>query len=533
MEFRKFRRTLRLRAPVSHVSHTRPPKPLWIPAVLCESQDEVLGSHEFVKLSSSTAVVPDGEENRLHPFWRCFLCAATQGNQGSASDSILEFPMSYLAAIDQLSALAPELASHPGQPRRKFSLEEVRTLLADLGDPHRRFPSVLIAGTNGKGSTAATLASILTASGLRTGLYTSPHLARPNERIRVNDTEISDDDFARIYFRVDDAARQLLAAGRLPQSPSFFEVLTSQAFLYFAEQQVDIAVLEVGMGGRLDATNVVEPLVSVVTDISLDHTEWLGSTIAAIAREKAGILRAGGIMVTLPQHPDANQVLGEVATELNTRGVSAVPYLPAAIGAAGPYEVQVFGAPIQVESPLAGAHQHRNIALAIAAAVELSSFGFPVKPETIASGIRLTRWPGRLERVTARGVEWILDVAHNPAGAWALRSGLRAILEVRKPRTLVFSCLRDKPIAELAQILFPVFDHVILAPIHSSRAAAQADLLSAAQATGTEATVADSVSEALDLAAELTDGGVAVISGSVYLVGEARTLLLASGGAQP
>ncbi len=441
--------------------------------------------------------------------------------------------MSYSAAIEHLSALAPELASHPGQPRRKFSLDEVRTLLADLGDPHRRFPSVLIAGTNGKGSTAATLASILSASGLRTGLYTSPHLARPNERIRVNDTEISDDDFARLYFRVDDAARQLLAAGRLPQSPSFFEVLTAEAFLYFAEQQVDIAVLEVGMGGRLDATNVVEPLVSVITDISLDHTEWLGSTIAAIAREKAGILRADGIMITLPQHPDANHVLGEVAAELNTRGVSAVPYLPAAIGAAVPYEVEVFGAPIQVESPLAGAHQHRNVALAIAAAVELSiRFGFPVRPETIASGIHLTRWPGRLERVTARGVEWILDVAHNPAGAWALRSGLRAILEVRKPRTLVFSCLRDKPIAELAQILFPVFDHVILAPIHSVRAAAQADLLSAAQATGTAATVADSVSEALNLAAELTDGGVAVISGSVYLVGEARTLLIASGGAQ-
>lgn len=442
--------------------------------------------------------------------------------------------MSYSAAIDHLSALAPELASRPGHPRRKFSLDEVRTLLAALGDPHRTFPSVLIAGTNGKGSTAATLASILSASGLSTGLYTSPHLTRPNERIRVARAEISDDDFARLYFRVDDAARQLLLAGKLPQSPSYFEVLTAQAFVYFAERHIDIAVLEVGMGGRLDATNVVDPLISVITDISLDHTEWLGSTISAIAREKAGILRRDGIMVTLPQHPDANRVLGEVAVELNTRGVSAFPYMPPSLSVAGPYEIEVLGFPIEVDSPLAGAHQHRNIALAVAAAAELAArHGFPITPDSIAKGIHLTCWPGRLERVTARGVEWILDVAHNPAGAWALRSSLRAILELRKPRTLVFSCLRDKPVAELAQILFPLFDQVILAPIHTSRAAATADLLAAAQATGTEPIIAASVTEALDQAATRTNGGIAVISGSVYLVGEARTLLLESGGAQP
>jgi dihydrofolate synthase/folylpolyglutamate synthase len=442
--------------------------------------------------------------------------------------------MSYSTAIDRLSALAPELVAHPGHPRRKFSLDEVRTLLGALGDPHRRFPSVLIAGTNGKGSTAATLASILNASGLRTGLYTSPHLARPNERIRVERAEISDDDFARTYFRVDDAARQLLLAGKLPQSPSYFEVLTAQAFLHFAERQIDIAVLEVGMGGRLDATNVVEPLVSVITDISLDHTEWLGSTISAIAREKAGILRPDGVMVTLPQHPEANRVLGDVALELNVRGVSAVPFMPPSLAVAGSYEIEVLGFPVEVDSPLSGAHQHRNIALAVATAVELAArHGFPITPDSIAKGIHLTRWPGRLERVTARGVEWILDVAHNPAGAWALRSSLRGILERRKPRTLVFSCLRDKPIAELAQILFPLFDHVILAPIHTSRAAATADLLAAAQATGTEATLAASVAEALEEAVIRTGGGIAVISGSVYLVGEARTLLIESGGAQP
>src|SRR5580693_4412447 len=236
--------------------------------------------------------------------------------------------MSYAAAIEQLNSLTPELYAKAGQPRRKFSLDEVRILLAALGNPERRFPAVLIAGTNGKGSTAATLASILTEAGLRTGLYTSPHLERPNERIRVSRTEIADLDFARIFFLVSNTAEQLVNSGRLPQMPSFFEMLTALAFLYFAESEVEIAVLEVGMGGRLDATNVVEPLLSIMTDISLDHMEWLGPTIAAIAREKAGILRQSGTMITLPQHPEANEVLGLVATELNVRGVSAVPYMP-------------------------------------------------------------------------------------------------------------------------------------------------------------------------------------------------------------
>ena len=436
--------------------------------------------------------------------------------------------MSYAAAIEQLNAMVPELYTGSGQPRRKFSLEEIRLLLAALGDPHRRFPAVLIAGTNGKGSTASTLASILTASGLRTGLYTSPHLARVNERIRLDYVEIGDDAFASLYFRVHDAAQQLVLDGTLPQLPSFFEILTAQALLYFAETGVDIAVLEVGMGGRLDATNIVDPLLSVITDISLDHTEWLGSTIGAITREKAGILRRNGTLITLPQHPEANQALGEVAAELNVRGVSAVPYMPSVdTGASGSYRIEVLGAEIEVDSPLTGAHQHRNLALAVAAAAELATtHGFPVTPASIADGIHQTRWPGRLEHIRKDGVEWILDVAHNPAGAWALRAGLSALAD-EGPRTLIFSCLRDKPVAEMAQILFPIFDQVILAPIHSARAAAIPDLLAAAQATGTPAVAVDSTEKAMQVAVSKQDNGVVVISGSVYLVGEARSLLLA------
>ncbi|HTX75639.1 MAG TPA: folylpolyglutamate synthase/dihydrofolate synthase family protein [Terracidiphilus sp.] len=438
--------------------------------------------------------------------------------------------MSYAAAIDALNALAPELFTQPGRPRRKFSLSEIGALLEALGNPHQRFPSVLIAGTNGKGSTAATLASILVTSGLRTGLYTSPHLERPNERIRVNGIEIGDEDFARRYFTVHDIAERLIASGKLTQFPSFFETLTAMAFLHFAEARVDIAVLEVGMGGRLDATNIVDPLLSVITDISLDHTEWLGPTVSAIAREKAGILRRDGTLITLPQHPEANQAIGEVAADLNVRGVSATGYMPPANASPdAPYPVDVLGATVQIDSPLHGAHQHRNIALAIAAAAELAQqHALPISPQSIEAGIHATHWPGRLERIRIGDSQWVLDVAHNPAGAWALRAGLRPIFDAAPahPRTLVFACLRDKPLRELAQILFPLFDRVVFAPIHSPRAATMESLLAAAESTVTPARAANSVAAALLLACPRAEDGLVVVSGSVYLVGEARGILL-------
>ena len=441
--------------------------------------------------------------------------------------------MSYSAAVDQLNAMAPELYTRPGQQRRKFSLDEVRTLLAALGDPHLSFRSVLIAGTNGKGSTAATLASILTTSGARTGLYTSPHLERVNERIRINYSEISDDTFARLYFRVHDAAQQLVQQGRLPQHPSFFEILTAMAFLYFAEEKVDLAVLEVGMGGRLDATNVVDPLLSIITDISLDHTEWLGATLAAIAREKAGILRLGGTLIRFPQLNAAEDELAEIIEELGVRKVCALDYLPSLVAGSAGYEyiVELNGAKIKINTPLAGGHQKRNIALAIAAAVELAcEHGFHITPYQIGQGIRQTVWPGRLERIERDGIVWILDVAHNPAGAWAVRYALSDVLGGREARTLVFSCLRDKPIAEMAQILFPMFERVILTPIHSARAASMQDLAAAAQLTEKPFLVAESVAGAIQLASKHSSGGPIIVCGSVYLVGEVRSLLLTEGG---
>src|ERR1700719_4713020 len=233
--------------------------------------------------------------------------------------------MSYETAVASMFALGHELAQTPSN---KFDLAHMRVLLKAMNHPERAFPSVLIAGTNGKGSTAATLASILRASGFKTGLYTSPHLIRINERIRVNGEEIHDDDFASLHGEVDRVAEKLVERRELPWHPSFFEMMTAIAFSHFARERVEIAVLEVGMGGRLDATNVVEPLVSVITDISLDHQKFLGNTVGEIAREKAGIIRRGGVVVTLPQQPEANDVIGNTILDLEAQAVSAVPYVP-------------------------------------------------------------------------------------------------------------------------------------------------------------------------------------------------------------
>ena len=447
--------------------------------------------------------------------------------------------MSYAAAVEQLYALSGELAPTPaGTPRRKFDLEHMCILADALGNPQQTFPSVLIAGTNGKGSTASTLASILSVSGYCTGLYTSPHLVRVNERIQIargevgtnSLAEIDDDTFARLYFQVDDATHRLVNDGSLPHLPSFFEVTTALAFLAFAEAGVEIAVLEVGLGGRLDATNIVDPLASVITDIAIDHTEWLGNTITEIAREKAGILRSGGTLITLPQHPEANASIGEIAVSLDVTAINAAAYLPQRSIESGAYPLRVRDQSLVIDSPLPGEHQHRNLALAIAAAEYLfSNEGFAkITTSLLEAGIRLTRWPGRLETISLPGHKTcLLDVAHNPAGAWTLRSHLSRAFEqgsLPQPHTLVFSALRDKSIREMAQILFPLFDekggHILLAPLRNPRAASTAQLAEVAEALETSAIVCDSVDHAMELATE--GGGSVVVAGSVYLVGEAK-----------
>jgi dihydrofolate synthase/folylpolyglutamate synthase len=303
---------------------------------------------------------------------------------------------------------------------------------------------------------------------------------------------------------------------------------------------VRIAVLEVGMGGRLDATNVVEPLISVITDISLDHQKFLGNTIAEIAAEKAGIIKVGGTVVTLPQHPAANDVIGHTILEREAEAVSAVKHMPPispgaattmgyADGAHNQYPLEVMGETIRVDSPLPGRHQLRNLALAITTAEELGRFGFPVTARQIEQGIRVTRWPGRFQVTPASGTplqrELIFDVAHNPDGAWALRSALNEHLGER-PVTLVFGAMQDKAFLEMVQILFPIAARVVVTQARNPRAATTAQLAEAAQKVGSDVVEVSSVELAVHRAAELTTaGGVIVVTGSIFVVGEAMQAL--------
>jgi dihydrofolate synthase / folylpolyglutamate synthase len=452
--------------------------------------------------------------------------------------------MSYETAIEQMYELGHELAQ---TPVRKFDLAHMRVLLKGLGNPELRFRSVLVAGTNGKGSTAATLASILQASGLKTGLYTSPHLIRINERIRINGDSISDGDFEMHHKIVDRTAKRLVEEGRLPWHPSFFEMLTAMAFQYFARNNPDIVVLEVGMGGRLDATNVVHPLVSIITDISLDHQKYLGETISEIAREKGGIIRTDGVVVTLPQMPEANDAIGNTTLDLGARAVNAVLYVPPVspgstdtlsrdrekIAIRNTYPLDVMGTEIIVDSPLVGRHQLRNLALAIASAVELHNQGMvQITPQSIERGIRETRWLGRFQTVPAtnNSPECVFDVAHNPAGAWALRSTLSSAYRnsTGGPNiVLVFGVMRDKAVREMTEILFPIARHVIVTHADNPRSASADEIRLAAERGGnTSIEECADVAEAMERARALAGADdVIVVTGSIYIVGEAmRTL---------
>ena len=460
--------------------------------------------------------------------------------------------MSYETAVAQMYALGHELTHTPSY---KFDLKHMRVLLAALGHPEKRFPSVLIAGTNGKGSTAATLASILQASGIKTGLYTSPHLVRMNERIRLDGQAIADDDFALIHDVVGRTAERLVSEGDLPWHPSFFEMLTAMAFEYFARSRPEMVVLEVGMGGRLDATNVIEPRVSLITDIALDHQRFLGETITEIAREKAGVIRRGGAVVTLPQLAEANDVIGNAILDADARAVNAVPYVPPVSPGSqfpvasrqlptrsqvsglrsqefeGPrqrYPLEVLGTTIEVDSPLIGRHQLRNVALAVAAAVELREQGLEqITPESIESGIRETHWPGRFQVLPAENgrPEFVFDVAHNPAGAWALRATISSVYSDR-PITMVFGVLRDKAVAEMTEILFPIAERVIATHANNPRSATPAEIKQAAARVAGEVDEAQTVAEALELAGKAAGAdGLVVVTGSIYIVGEAMRAL--------
>lgn len=476
--------------------------------------------------------------------------------------------MTYDEAVAYLLALGRELGA-PRQPAaagslraQKFDLANIQALAAHLGHPERAHPSVHVAGTNGKGSVAAMLDSILRAAGLRTGLYTSPHLERMNERIRVAGEPLADADFAAAFARVLAAIEELLAAGParpggpgLAAHPTFFECVTAMAFDHFAwagdaaapyaqplgchsahatreaasSAGVDIAVYEVGMGGRLDATNVVVPEVAVITAIDFDHENYLGHSIEAIAGEKAGIIKPGAWVVSAAGRDEARAVVARRAAELDARLVDvATAYSSEAVPGAsreGCYRVSVRprhgGHPIEFTLPLPGRHQAENAVAALAAARLLAERGFPVADEAIVRGLETVRWPGRLDRVGEAPAVYI-DGAHNPAGARALAAFFSEHFADRR-LVLVFGALRDKALDEIAGLLFPLAWRVILTEPRQARAVSAASLewLAREHAPGGAHEVVRDSGEALDRAVALAaPDGVVLATGSLYLAGE-------------
>ena len=436
--------------------------------------------------------------------------------------------MTYEESVRALLALGRELAA-PQQARvQKFGLGNITILSARLGNPHLAVPCVHIAGTNGKGSTAAMLESILRAAGLRTGLYTSPHLERINERIRIHGEIISDELFRAAWTLVHASIESLMAAGKLAAHPTYFECVTAMAFSLFAEQRLDFAVYEVGLGGRLDATNIVDPEVAILTPVDFDHENFLGHSIEEIAREKAGIIKPGAWVVSLSERPEARNVIRQRSEELGARFVDVeqawqIESVQASDGFYRATAVSALGNKrIAVEPGLPGRFQIRNALAAATASSLLAERGFPVNDEAITRGIRTVRWPGRLERLSVKPAAY-LDGAHNPAGARELWKFWEENFKGRRI-LLVYGAMRDKAVDEIAGILFPRADQVILTEPRQPRAISAALL---AEITGHLAARFDIVrdpEEAFERALEMAGpDDVIFATGSLYLVGDLRS----------
>jgi dihydrofolate synthase/folylpolyglutamate synthase len=406
----------------------------------------------------------------------------------------------------------------------KFGLENVRTVLSALGQPQQKYPSVLVAGTNGKGSVCAMLAKVLSVHGFRVGLYTSPHLVRIEERFRIGDDPISPRKFCRLLSILKGKVDELIEAGKLPSTPTHFEMLTCLAFLFFESQNVDIAVLEVGMGGRLDATNVVTPLLSAITTVSKDHQEFLGRTLSLIAYEKAGIVKPGVPVVCGLTGGRAYEVIKRKARELKAPffGVfdekDAFRQKKSRNGYRFSYSRG--GMTFRFTPALRGEHQGRNAAVAIAAAQELSGRWKRLEKNKILQGIKEARWDGRLE-IVARNPLVILDGAHNEEGARAVEVYARNFLP--RPRTLVFGIMKDKNILRVASRLFPLARTVFLTSFPYKRAASPENVKALASAGRKGLFLEPDPRRAIQAALKLTPGrGSLLVTGSLFLVGEAK-----------
>jgi len=406
----------------------------------------------------------------------------------------------------------------------RLGLETIRAILAGLDDPQNRFPGVLVGGTNGKGSVCAMLAAILAAAGGRVGLYTSPHLVRVEERIQVDRRLIPARTLGRLLGRVRETSEALLAAGRIAAPPTYFEALTAAAFLHFAEQRVDIAVLEVGLGGRFDATNVVRPLVAAVTSIGHDHQAYLGRTLGRIAFEKAGIIKPGvPVVCGLRPGTTGYAVIRKRAGALDAPFIGAFDL--GRLGTPDPrgrFSFRMPGRTYRFKPSLPGLYQGENAAVAILVAEELGRIWRPVKKAQVIAGIQRARWEGRLETASRRPLV-ILDGAHNEEGAAALATHVRRTLKGRI--ILVFGVLRDKDIRAMTRLLFPLAATVIVTRVPNERAADPATVAALAPAFRGRLVLEPDPRRAVALARREAAGKTpVVITGSLFLVGEIKRL---------
>lgn len=443
--------------------------------------------------------------------------------------------MNYAEAVRYLLSLGRELGA-PTQPfPPKFDLANIRALAGRMGNPERAFRSVHVAGTNGKGSTAALMESILRAAGLRTGLYTSPHLERINERIRIDGEPIADDEFAAAFTRLQGLIEELLANGALRIHPSYFECLTAMAFAVFREKRVDVAVVEVGLGGRLDATNIVVPEVAVITQIAFDHETFLGHAIEEIAAEKAGIFKPGVPVVSAAERLEARAVIARHAKQLGCPLVeldSAYRIeneMASATGSSARFREISSDWTLDVNIPLRGRFQLRNALTAVAAIRQLatgdlfrkSSAGSGIDNATISRGLAAVYWPGRLELLQERPTVY-LDGAHNPAGARELAAYWDANFAGRRIH-LVYGALRDKAVDEVAGILFSRAATVVLTEPPTSRAISARQLAEMTDHFSARVEVISDPEAALEHAMELAaPQDVIFVAGSLYLVGALR-----------
>ncbi|MGX9726789.1 MAG: bifunctional folylpolyglutamate synthase/dihydrofolate synthase [Candidatus Electronema sp. VV] len=403
----------------------------------------------------------------------------------------------------------------------KLGLDSMQHFLARLGDPQLRLSCVHIAGTNGKGSVGAALHSMLTAAGYKTGFYTSPHLSSVRERFQISGAYISKEDFARLISRIESVlhGRQI----------TYFECTTALALLWFAEQKADFVVLETGMGGRLDATNVVTPLVSVITNVSMDHEQHLGDTLAKIAAEKAGIIKPGVPVVSGAAEDESSRVIRETCAERQAPlFLFGRDFNGSGAGSFWNYQ-GLDGLKLDdLPMPLRGRHQISNCSLALAAVQLLRQQGWAISEAQIRSGLAQTRWPGRLEYFSSESRQFLLDGAHNPAGAAALRDALRGEFP-RRRLILIWGAMADKDIQTTLREVAPLADRIILTKAAESERAASPEQLAAVLPEASQAKVicTASIPAALEQArAAAAEDDLICVSGSLYLIGAARELLL-------